>query len=658
MLNIRVLPSGHAFQRGTTSLVKDMFYDEHEPDAARRSDFWFVAYCDVIRHIVDGLLIEDGFQPLMKEFEFESGSLPFDIREITGSIPKKASAERFVGNPTSIWGTLTNLDKFFKSTDTRATATRSENGVEHTNVVGGAILAQLPTLYPSENVLASYFGVNYMASSGYVASEVVFTGDSVSIPEVDTPFDGRLRQVGQSLGDTLVYTVNSAGRESSCEITDLRVLAHDGFVAIYYTLYVHWNQSNLGSGAITHYKIECSHRWTYQFGGLEPSTEGAHPSRNSYLQEYDMFVQEILLDWSSVPSEYQYLRDFVKHYLGVHSTHSFRPVLFLSDLGGSGSKIVESISHMARNFNDRNLSMDHTAYDSLFPGYLQKFTRAIQGDAANLDPAIYYSTIDAYTGFAKVLKSENIQTLYKLPALAGIFGNIEPIVKIFENLAARKYLEAGLSMVDALSTAKLLHDYTISPNVKLISEFAREYDQIVERLGKEVMGARTLYGKFSYTLPGDPYGFGPTRLIARSKIRVNFSHSNLLTICLGGYALGLMPRLTAFWDIIPFSFVVNWFAGIGKRLDDIDTNVFMLLVDHLYGVHSVKVWSPLNGSKPQDLYDDPSWTTHSDTKGYVYYRRTVLDYLPYPRESKYDFRAGQGVPDMSNAGALLWSLIR
>lgn len=88
--------------------------------------------------------------------------------------------------------------------------------------------------------------------------------------------------------------------------------------------------------------------------------------------------------------------------------------------------------------------------------------------------------------------------------------------------------------------------------------------------------------------------------------------------------LSLMPQLTDAWDMVPFSFVVDWFIDVQSFLDDIDARVY---------VSALPVLSTVRGYKAS-VKTDVALTDSSFFSGkYEYYSRRIVGYLTLPRPS-------------------------
>lgn len=122
-------------------------------------------------------------------------------------------------------------------------------------------------------------------------------------------------------------------------------------------------------------------------------------------------------------------------------------------------------------------------------------------------------------------------------------------------------------------------------------------------------------------------------------------------------SLGLNPSAANIWDLIPFSFVVDWFTGIGSilsRLDAYENNA--LLRDVKSRVETFKVLWPLTESELMWLLSD-RFSVATPLK-YVWYDRRILSgigsYDPFAGQS----HDGLSVSQMTQGAALLSSYKR
>lgn len=91
----------------------------------------------------------------------------------------------------------------------------------------------------------------------------------------------------------------------------------------------------------------------------------------------------------------------------------------------------------------------------------------------------------------------------------------------------------------------------------------------------------------------------------------------------GLYALGLAPTTSNLWDLIPFSFVVDWFIPIGEWLE---------LLDHTTRVQSFQIYSVTTSEKWERNVPPPPLTGYTVTGSLreIHYIRRVGTSLHLP----------------------------
>lgn len=107
---------------------------------------------------------------------------------------------------------------------------------------------------------------------------------------------------------------------------------------------------------------------------------------------------------------------------------------------------------------------------------------------------------------------------------------------------------------------------------------------------------------------------------------------------------GLAPTLVAAWDLVPFSFVVDWFLDISSCLEQID-NIPKRAMYKIIGVtRSEKISSRL---QLQDWFSDVRVTGQVQ---YIFYRREVQKELDVPR---FSYSRPTGFSNYAEATALI-----
>jgi len=130
--------------------------------------------------------------------------------------------------------------------------------------------------------------------------------------------------------------------------------------------------------------------------------------------------------------------------------------------------------------------------------------------------------------------------------------------------------------------------------------------------------ARMKFGEYLGALSPDRVLRGSIAITGgqlRVKMRLHDDTSDILDsmlISLNQY--GLMPGLYNVWDMIPFSFISDWFSSLGDHLQDIDERFYF----RYYKVDELLV------SYKQSLVRDEFW----GSTRYMWYDRILLDSMP------------------------------
>jgi hypothetical protein len=215
-----------------------------------------------------------------------------------------------------------------------------------------------------------------------------------------------------------------------------------------------------------------------------------------------------------------------------------------------------------------------------------------------------------------------------------------------------------LVTLDLLTESKLALEFGVKPGSRSMVEAVDKIDRIKRRLtGKDnVFGSKTLYGKYVYKMPEGTYGFENVTLIARSKLRVTIDNTAFMAMVAGTKAVGLFPSLSAMWDLVPFSFVVDWVLNMGDRLQAVDDAALLLAINIHWCIHSYSIWVDI----PDDLLEDHGLTAFSDTEDdkpqLKVYIREKSHITPMPRNSSYDFLEGTSKPPIELVGSLAYQV--
>jgi hypothetical protein len=292
-------------------------------------------------------------------------------------------------------------------------------------------------------------------------------------------------------------------------------------------------------------------------------------------------------------------------------------------------------------------------YQSLLLSETNRLTSCVMADLQNLKDASYLSTVDSVESMQRGTSSDILQTLAKLPDAASMIPKIKEFISLCSEIRHEPLNPTTLKdLVDLATSTNLQSNFQWQPFQRFITE------QLPEVLRGIVAGwTRSSIvigrGKFSYSFPTDYFGFPSARVTSRSKIVVDCGTSTAFAQVLGLDGLGILPKPSNLWDLIPLSFTINWMTGVGANIRRAENGLF-LLVFPTYGVHSLTVEAGISSRSVEILDFSPDPTDPFRLRAY---HRDVSRYIPLPTSGKYPFGLPTGPPPITLVASLLWQLL-
>lgn len=276
--------------------------------------------------------------------------------------------------------------------------------------------------------------------------------------------------------------------------------------------------------------------------------------------------------------------------------------------------------------------------------------RDLEGD---IRPSSFLSSADALNKHLLALSTNHIQTLQKLGQILELLPELAEIPRLISKISSGD-LSVLKDLIDYISGEILRYRFAQAPLKRAIDEITHnDVHAFLKSLGRS--GDYTIYGNFEYEIPQsqNPYDDGRLLLVTRSKISISQDLSTMVESILMANSVGLLPTLSRIWEIIPFSFVIDWFTGMNKRLKLVDTQLAYMAFRTNWCVHSYR----LSYYPSSEALSDYGLENVNDAKPFSLsvYRREKSAYMPRLRESRFDFLATSG-PNPLTAGALAWQL--
>jgi hypothetical protein len=271
-------------------------------------------------------------------------------------------------------------------------------------------------------------------------------------------------------------------------------------------------------------------------------------------------------------------------------------------------------------------------------------------------PGSFYSTYDAVQPLIELMSNNFLEDLANLGGVGQYLPDIALLLRSLKELKKGNIGSGTKHVVDFLTSAELLVDFNIAPDLDTAQELISNFRPLLEALDRIDVLRGTYHGKHSVDLDPDFFPFSDlANITIRTKAVIDFRESAIWSMIFGAEAAGLLPRLGNLWDLVPFSFVVDWFYNVGARLDSVDHSVFMAAFNVRYLVHSFDIVGVVPNSKLSlhGLVANPSGV---GTPGFRVYRREVSKYIPALRGSRVDFQTA-GPLRIRTAGSLLWQVV-
>lgn len=179
-----------------------------------------------------------------------------------------------------------------------------------------------------------------------------------------------------------------------------------------------------------------------------------------------------------------------------------------------------------------------------------------------------------------------LETIPELPGLLRTFADPRTYKALI------RFLKSDLLDVEKLtrfvSEKYLFYVYGAKPlAADTESTWAMVKRVLAELAGLGESFPKVLHGKFTVKdFVKFPYLDGTISLTVRSKMRLRTGPGSLLSIILVMDELGILPTSARMWDLVKFSFVLDWFTRIGDRLEDADQATIRGAFDVGYYVHT------------------------------------------------------------------------
>lgn len=265
----------------------------------------------------------------------------------------------------------------------------------------------------------------------------------------------------------------------------------------------------------------------------------------------------------------------------------------------------------------------------------------------------FLASNDAMDKMISRFSSNHIEFLVEVRSL---LKGVDVVRAVKALMAMRRSPTAAVrALLRLLADVKLVWSFGIAPTLSDAADVSKKALALDRKFaGLDLYTDQTIKGKFSFDIP-DEYagGFQGLHLTVRSTIRIRLDEDSILPSLLPWRALGLLPSVSTLWDLVPYSFLVDWFLPVGAIADNFETSGLMWMSQVSYSTHSVN----LEWLLPEDLMNlyGVRNANGEHVGKFQLYDRFVLSHLPTAAPTALPLYGGLGVPDWSLLGALVYT---
>lgn len=266
------------------------------------------------------------------------------------------------------------------------------------------------------------------------------------------------------------------------------------------------------------------------------------------------------------------------------------------------------------------------------------------------------SSSSALDDLTSSIGKDNFQTLAKISALADAMPDLSGAARALAKITTDPIVSMK-DLVSAASQVKLQSSYQWSPTFSFIVDDLPAMKDLITAMMDDSQGGIVVgRGSYEYQFPPGTFGRDSTSLLTRTKVVAKRSSRSVFSTIVDLRALGLPLGPSTVWDLIPFSFVANWFSGVGARIRDAEAIGSLIGSGTWYYVHSYRIDSKFTADEMGSL-GIRAFTPGSEEPTLRFYAREVSKHPPRFRDGEFDFRLPTRPPDWTLVGSLLWQLL-
>lgn len=277
------------------------------------------------------------------------------------------------------------------------------------------------------------------------------------------------------------------------------------------------------------------------------------------------------------------------------------------------------------------------------------FVNRVRARLPDIRCSSFLSLSDAFDDLLSYIDTNLIESLVELREIASLIPDFKRGLEIIRGIRHGKLFDSVIEAKEFLSGEYLRATFGYIPDVDLVANTLPRIGDTIVRLSSLAQDSVRAYGTYTFDFPEGEFGVKSSRLVTRTRVIARRTPNESVRSILNLNALGILPSFSNAWDLIPFSFVIDWILNVSGRLRAMENIAQLALLDVVNIVHSYTVLS----TNTDDFMDD--YHLEDDTRQgvvYRYYLREITRYITMPKTSRYDFSMPSRQPNWLTVSAL------
>lgn len=252
-------------------------------------------------------------------------------------------------------------------------------------------------------------------------------------------------------------------------------------------------------------------------------------------------------------------------------------------------------------------------------------------------PSASISASDALNS-GSLISSNVIEAASELREISSLLPDFEDAIGVVISLSGGRKIETLAGLARVTSGLLLYKSFGLDPNVQLVNEVSTALLKAGKYFSNEPGSMVKKHGKFRHVFPAGTFGRDESTLVTRTLVEYPSDSSDLSQSLLNWASVGVSPLPHSWWDLVPLSFVVDWFARVGPKLEVAGNALIGTTIKDLRLVHSFTVDSPLTEYEMDSISSQAlDYGGPVDVPKIRWYRREVSRWFPVPRSSSFGF---------------------